>query len=253
MRIIGCDLHARQQTLAMLDTTTGEVVNLTLTHEGNQVREFYSSSPAARAGRHRGRGIDALVSELDGGVGNRVPSRPSRADSCGGTSQTETRPPRRGVDFKAAGRKPLSGHLPAQQGAARSARSAPAPSSVGAHAHPHTKRVAGDCLGQWSTARSQSLEPAGGDTEGVSSQFLRGAVIAGIVDFPRDFKGSSHAFTWIRNIDRGKVIRARPNLSQHTFALRTGDGLLCPRTRRPLVCLHRLIDSYLWIRKLYAK
>ena len=42
MRIIGCDLHARQQTLAMLDTETGEVVNLTLMHEGNQVREFYS-------------------------------------------------------------------------------------------------------------------------------------------------------------------------------------------------------------------
>ena len=40
MRIIGCDLHARQQTLAMLDTETGEVVNLTLMHEGNEVREF---------------------------------------------------------------------------------------------------------------------------------------------------------------------------------------------------------------------
>jgi len=43
MRIIGCDLHARQQTLAMLDTTTGEIVNLTLTHEGNNVREFIAS------------------------------------------------------------------------------------------------------------------------------------------------------------------------------------------------------------------
>ncbi len=45
MRIIGCDLHARQQTLAMLDTTTGEMVNLTLRHEGNEVREFYSQLP----------------------------------------------------------------------------------------------------------------------------------------------------------------------------------------------------------------
>jgi transposase len=45
MRIIGCDLHARQQTVAMLDRTTGEVVNLTLMHEGNQVREFYSRLP----------------------------------------------------------------------------------------------------------------------------------------------------------------------------------------------------------------
>ena len=32
MRIIGCDLHARQQTLAILDTTTGDVVNLQLMH-----------------------------------------------------------------------------------------------------------------------------------------------------------------------------------------------------------------------------
>jgi hypothetical protein len=30
MRIIGCDLHARQQTLAMLDTTTGEIGNTEL-------------------------------------------------------------------------------------------------------------------------------------------------------------------------------------------------------------------------------
>jgi hypothetical protein len=43
MQIIGCDLHARQQTLAMLDTTTGEVVRMTVTHEGNNVREFYST------------------------------------------------------------------------------------------------------------------------------------------------------------------------------------------------------------------
>ena len=45
MRIIGCDLHARQQTLAMLDTITGEAVNLTLMHEGDKVREFYSELP----------------------------------------------------------------------------------------------------------------------------------------------------------------------------------------------------------------
>jgi len=42
MRIIGCDLHARQQSVAMLDTETGEVVNRTLMHEGNEVREFYA-------------------------------------------------------------------------------------------------------------------------------------------------------------------------------------------------------------------
>jgi transposase len=45
MKIIGCDLHARQQTLAMLDTATGEVVKATLQHQGHQVREFYSNLP----------------------------------------------------------------------------------------------------------------------------------------------------------------------------------------------------------------
>src|SRR5215472_15475790 len=45
MRIIGCNLHARQQTLAMLETITGETVNLILMHEGNNVREFYSQLP----------------------------------------------------------------------------------------------------------------------------------------------------------------------------------------------------------------
>jgi hypothetical protein len=53
VKIIGCDLHARQQTLAMLDTTTGEVVKTTLKHEGNSVREFYSNLPLPiRRGAH---------------------------------------------------------------------------------------------------------------------------------------------------------------------------------------------------------
>ena len=43
MKIIGCDLHARQQTIAMLDTDTGELEEKTLGHEGETVREFYST------------------------------------------------------------------------------------------------------------------------------------------------------------------------------------------------------------------
>jgi transposase len=45
MRIIGVDLHARQQSISMLDTDTGEVTEKTLQHEGNQVREFYAALP----------------------------------------------------------------------------------------------------------------------------------------------------------------------------------------------------------------
>jgi len=45
MRLIGCDLHASQQSIAMLDRDTGVVVEKTLTHEDGAVREFYASIP----------------------------------------------------------------------------------------------------------------------------------------------------------------------------------------------------------------
>jgi hypothetical protein len=34
MRLVGCDLHASQQSIAILDRDTGEMVEKTLTHEG---------------------------------------------------------------------------------------------------------------------------------------------------------------------------------------------------------------------------
>jgi transposase len=43
MKIVGCDLHAKQQTIAMVDTETGEFIERTLSHEGNAVREFYAA------------------------------------------------------------------------------------------------------------------------------------------------------------------------------------------------------------------
>jgi hypothetical protein len=43
MKIEGCDLHARQQSIAMLDTETGEFVEKTLHHEGSGVRDLYAA------------------------------------------------------------------------------------------------------------------------------------------------------------------------------------------------------------------
>ncbi len=43
MKIVGCDLHARQQTIAMVDSETGEFTEKTISHEGNAVREFYAA------------------------------------------------------------------------------------------------------------------------------------------------------------------------------------------------------------------
>ena len=45
MRIIGCDLHSRQQTLAMLNVDTGKVEESVLSHEGNKVRQYYETLP----------------------------------------------------------------------------------------------------------------------------------------------------------------------------------------------------------------
>jgi len=43
MKIVGCDLHATQQTIAMVDTDTGECIDTGLSHEGSAVREFYAA------------------------------------------------------------------------------------------------------------------------------------------------------------------------------------------------------------------
>jgi len=43
MKIVGCDLNARQQSIAMVDTEAGEFTEKTLSHEANTVREFYAS------------------------------------------------------------------------------------------------------------------------------------------------------------------------------------------------------------------
>jgi transposase len=43
MKIVGCDLHARQQSIAMVDTEAGEFSQKTVNHEGKAVRDFYAS------------------------------------------------------------------------------------------------------------------------------------------------------------------------------------------------------------------
>ena len=43
MKIVGCDLHAKQQTIVVVNTNTGELIERTLSHEGSAVREFYAA------------------------------------------------------------------------------------------------------------------------------------------------------------------------------------------------------------------
>jgi transposase len=39
---IRCDLHSRFQQIAMLDTTTGEIVTRRLEHENGEAEKFYA-------------------------------------------------------------------------------------------------------------------------------------------------------------------------------------------------------------------
>jgi transposase len=41
MTLVGCDLHSRKQQVAVLDTTTGEILEQELVHEGDAVERFY--------------------------------------------------------------------------------------------------------------------------------------------------------------------------------------------------------------------
>jgi len=51
MLIIGCDFHTRFQQIAMLDTTTGEIIERRLEHENGEARAFYAGLPgSARVG-----------------------------------------------------------------------------------------------------------------------------------------------------------------------------------------------------------
>ena len=43
MIIIGCDLHTRYQQIAMLDTSTGEMLECRLEHENGEARAFYAA------------------------------------------------------------------------------------------------------------------------------------------------------------------------------------------------------------------
>jgi len=45
MTFVGCDLHTRQQQVAVLDTTTGEIHEEQLPHTGTTVEDFYAALP----------------------------------------------------------------------------------------------------------------------------------------------------------------------------------------------------------------
>jgi hypothetical protein len=82
MQIIICDLHARQQALAMLDTTTGKVVKKAEARRQQRAGVLLQPSTTGACG-NRSHCIDAVVCEPHGRAGNRVSGGSSGRDSSG--------------------------------------------------------------------------------------------------------------------------------------------------------------------------
>ena len=72
MRITGCDLHARQQTIAMLDSDTGELEEKTLEHQGDTVRGVLFLTVRSDSGGDRSDRPDAVVPGNDERAGDRM-------------------------------------------------------------------------------------------------------------------------------------------------------------------------------------
>src|SRR3970282_510456 len=87
MIIIGCDYHTRFQTIAMLDTETGEIVERRVEHATGEAQQFYAALAApARVGIEAtgyARGFERLL----GGQGHEVwvgGARAAAEDGCAG-------------------------------------------------------------------------------------------------------------------------------------------------------------------------
>ena len=89
MRIVGCDLHARQQTIAMLDSDTGELEEKTLEHQGDTAREFYSALRGPILVGDRSDRLNAVVPGVDGRAGDRMPRRSSSENPPSRNTQTK--------------------------------------------------------------------------------------------------------------------------------------------------------------------
>ena len=91
MKIIGVDLHTRQQTIAMLDDQTGELVERELSHEGQQVRDFYEALPKPVLVGVEATGSMHWFFATTGGTRHRVPCRSSGTDPGRRATQAEER------------------------------------------------------------------------------------------------------------------------------------------------------------------
>src|ERR1700745_3054713 len=114
-----------------------------------------------RAGGDRSDRLDAVVSGADGRGGAPMAMRCAGRDPSGQAPQAKKRPKRCPASAEAAGRESLSNDLDALDRAARSARVATPPSSMGGPAIPIHAHPAIDGTQPRSQAGTRAMEPSG--------------------------------------------------------------------------------------------
>ena len=187
MKIVGCDLHARQQTIAMVDTETGEFTEKTLAHEGNAVREFYAALEGPVVV-----GIEAtgamqwfleLLEEL--GIECRV-GHPAKIRAAETRKQKHDRRDARLDVGPAADGGSLSGDLDAVDRAAGLANLAAGPTPVGEDANAIAAHVASDRTQSRPATRPCSVECSGAErTAGLASASLHQSETDGTAELVR--------------------------------------------------------------------
>jgi transposase len=72
MTLVGVDLHTRDQSIALLDTETGETRELRLRHEGDEVERFYESLARSVTVGIESTGYALWFHQLIHGLGHRL-------------------------------------------------------------------------------------------------------------------------------------------------------------------------------------
>src|SRR5215471_19141326 len=174
MKIVGCDLHARQQSIAMLDTETGDFTEKIISPRRQGRARVLRGIRRSDSGRHRSHGLDAMVFTTTRGVGNPASGGSSAQDSGGGDAEAETESTRCPLNSRPADDGgSVSGDLDAVDGARGFADFAARTSPVGQDASAIAAHHAVDGTQSGLATRSWPVECSGaGRAAGLASSPL---------------------------------------------------------------------------------
>src|SRR5215470_17283968 len=145
MTLVGCDLHSRKQQVAVLDTTTGEVLEQELAHDGDAVERFYRAlTPPVTIGIEA-TGYSQWFHALMHSPGPHRAGGGGGEDQGDGGTQDKDRSARHPALARSAQARSIPERVDARSRHARPARAYCPPRPLGPHAHDGQEWPPGDC------------------------------------------------------------------------------------------------------------